>query len=159
VAEEAPADEAPAEEAVAEEAPAEEAPAEEAVAEEAPAEEAVAEEAPAEETAVALAGDAAAGERTFRQCQACHQVGEGAQNRVGPVLTGVLDRPAASVEGFRYSAPMQAAADEGLVWTAENLAAYLADPRGFVAGTSMSFAGVRSETDLENLIAYLATYE
>jgi S-disulfanyl-L-cysteine oxidoreductase SoxD len=165
--------EAPAEEAVEEEAAAE-APAEEAVEDEtvaeAPAEDAVEEEAaaeaPAEEATeepapavVAVAGDPAAGERVFRQCQACHQIGDGAANRVGPVLNDVIDRPAASIDGFRYSGAMEAAAADGLVWTVENLTQYLANPRGFVTGTSMAFAGLRSEGDIEDVIAYLATFE
>ncbi len=179
--EEAPTEEAavaPTEEASTEETPAEEAavvPEEEAPAEEAPAEEvaaAPAEEAPAEEmeTAeaadgdaggeeLALAGDPEAGERTFRQCQACHRIGEGAQNMVGPYLTGVVGRPIASVEGFNYSASLEALGEEGRSWTPDELRGFLADPQGYVPGTMMIYAGVRNEDDLENVIAYLATFE
>jgi cytochrome c2 len=165
---EAPAEEAPAEEVA--EAPAEEAPAEE-VAEEAPAEvaEAPAEEAPAEEVAeapaeeapveVALAGDPAAGERVWRQCQACHQIGDGAQNRVGPHLNDIIDRPKAAVEGFRYSNALQALGNEGGIWTVEELHGFLANPRGYLPGTTMAFAGLRNPDDIDDLIAYLATYE
>lgn len=163
----APADEAPAEEPAEETAaaPADEAPAEEqAATEEAPAEEQSADDAEAaggdtggEE--VALAGDPEAGERTFRQCQACHRIGEGAQNAVGPYLTGVVGRPIASVEGFNYSASMQALGEEGRSWTPEELRGFLADPQGYVPGTMMIYAGVRNEKDLENLIAYLASVE
>lgn len=96
-----------------------------------------------------------AGARVFRQCQACHQVGEGASNRVGPILTGVVGRPAASVEGFRYSRAMQAKADEGLVWSDAVLHEYLADPRGYVRGTSMGFAGLRDAGDIDAVIAYI----
>jgi cytochrome c2 len=169
VAEEAPAEEAPAEEVA--EAPGEdaaEAPAEDATAEEvaeAPADaapgdevaEATAEEAPVEQ--VALAGDAAAGERVWRQCQACHQIGEGAQNRVGPQLTGIINRPKAAVDGFNYSSALAARGAEGGVWSVEELQGFLAAPREWLPGTSMAFAGVRSESDLENLITYMATYE
>lgn len=100
----------------------------------------------------------AAGERVFRQCVACHQVGDGARNRVGPVLNGIVGSPAAQVEGFRYSRPMQQAAAAGLVWTEEALADYLANPRGAVAGTSMAFAGLRNEGDRDAVIAYLSTF-
>jgi cytochrome c len=161
VAEEAPAEEAAAEETA--EAPAEEAPAEdmaEAPAEEAPAEdtaEAPEEEAPAEQ--VALAGDPAAGERVWRQCQACHQIGDGAQNRVGPHLTDIIDRPKAAVDGFNYSSALAARGAEGGIWSVDELRGFLAAPRDYMPGTSMAFAGVRSEGDLDNLIAYLATYE
>jgi cytochrome c2 len=109
----------------------------------------------AAEAEVAMAGDPAAGERVFRQCQACHMVGDGAQNRVGPLLTGVVGRAVASVEGFRYSDALQARGEEGLSWTPEELASFLANPRGYVSGTSMAFAGLRSEDDIADVIAYL----
>jgi cytochrome c len=144
-------------EAPAEEAPAEEAPAEEPAAEEAPAEEAPAEAAPVE--TAALAGDPEAGARTWRQCQACHQIGAGAQNRVGPQLTGVVGRPKAASEGFNYSSALAARGQEGQVWTVEALSAYLADPRGYIPGTTMAFAGLRNPADIENVIAYIASHD
>ncbi len=158
---EAPVEEAPAEEVV--EAPVEEAPAEEVVeapVEEAPAEEVV--EAPVEEAPVeqvAMIGDPEAGARVWRQCQACHQIGEGAVNRVGPQLTGIIDRPKAAVEGFNYSAALAARGAEGGVWGVEELRGFLAAPRQWLPGTSMAFAGLRAEDDIDNLIAYMATYE
>jgi cytochrome c len=104
-------------------------------------------------------GDAAAGEKVFRKCKACHQVGEDAKNRVGPVLNGVVGRHAASVEDFKYSSAMAAKGEEGLVWTEENLDTYLAKPRDFVKGTKMTFAGLRDEQDRADVIAYLKTFE
>jgi cytochrome c len=101
----------------------------------------------------------AAGEGAFRQCKTCHQVGEGASNRTGPVLNGMVGRTIGSVEGFRYSDVFQAANAAGDVWTPENLAAFLADPRGMMAGTKMSFRGVREEADIAALIAYLQSFE
>ena len=97
----------------------------------------------------------AAGEGAFRQCKTCHEVGEGATNRTGPVLNGMLGRTMGTVDGFRYSGVFQEAAAAGTVWTEENLAAFLADPRGMMAGTKMSFRGVRDEADIAALIAYL----
>ena len=100
----------------------------------------------------------AAGEAAFRQCKTCHEIGEGAGNRTGPALNGILGRPIGSVDGFRYSNVFQDAAVSGEVWTPENLAAFLADPRGTMAGTKMSFRGVREEADIAALIAYMQSF-
>ncbi len=101
----------------------------------------------------------AAGEGAFRQCKSCHQVGEGASNRTGPALNGMVGRTIGSVDGFRYSNVFQEANAAGEVWTAENLAAFLADPRGTMPGTKMTFRGVREEADITALIAYLESFE
>lgn len=100
----------------------------------------------------------ARGEKVFKKCKACHQVGEGARNRTGPVLNGVMGRPAGAVEGFRYSKAMEAAAADGLVWTQETLGQFLAKPRGFLKGTKMSFAGLKKEEDRAAIAAYLSTF-
>ncbi|MFX0542433.1 c-type cytochrome [Roseovarius sp. S4756] len=100
----------------------------------------------------------AAGEKVFRQCKACHQIGDGAKNRVGPILTGIVGKPAGTVEDFRYSKALKGMADEGLVWDEENLKAFLADPRGFMKGTKMAFAGLRKDKDLDAITAYLASH-
>lgn len=128
---------------------------------EAPVEEAPVEEAAAGAPAEAAAPDpelVAAGESVFRQCRACHKVGEGARNGTGPLLNGVFGNAAGAVEGFRYSPAAQEAAAGGLVWTEENLDAFLAKPREFMAGTRMSFAGLRKEEDRAAVIAYLSTF-
>jgi len=100
----------------------------------------------------------AAGEKVFKKCKACHQVGEGAKNRVGPQLNGVMERAAGSVEDFRYSSALKEKAAEGLVWTPETLAAFLAKPRDYMKGTKMSFAGLKSEEDQAAIAAYLASF-
>ncbi|MBR0682646.1 cytochrome c family protein [Roseomonas eburnea] len=105
--------------------------------------------------AVASAQDAAAGQRVFNQCRACHTVDQGGRNGVGPNLHGVFGRRAGSIEGFRYSAPMRAKSAEGLTWNEATLRAYIADPKGIVPAGSMAFAGLRSEQQLNDLIAYL----
>lgn len=126
---------------------------EEAVVEEAAAE-------PAEAPTAALDPVlVAAGEGAFRQCKACHQLGEGATNRTGPVLNGMIGRPVGSVDGFRYSGVFQEAAQAGEVWTQESLAAFLADPRGTMSGTKMSFRGVRDAAEIEALIAYIQSFD
>jgi cytochrome c len=103
----------------------------------------------------AVAQDADAGMRVFNQCRACHTINQGGRNGVGPNLYGVWGRAAGSIEAFRYSAPMRAKAGEGLVWNEANLRAYLTDPKAVVPGGSMSFAGIRNEQQLNDLLAYL----
>jgi cytochrome c len=124
-----------------------------------PAAETVAE--PAAEPAVADAGAAldpalvAAGEKVFGKCKACHQVGEGAKNRTGPELNNIVGRPVGGMDGFKYSNTM---ASMGGVWDAELLAAFLVDPRGVVKGTRMAFAGLKSDADVEAIIAFLQSH-
>lgn len=105
-----------------------------------------------------VTGDAAAGEKVFRKCKACHAVGEGAENKVGPVLNGVVDRAFGAVEGFSYSDVLMEAAAEGKAWTPEELDAFLQKPRSYLKGTKMSFAGLRKDEDRANVIAYLASF-
>ncbi|HKL66041.1 MAG TPA: c-type cytochrome [Roseovarius sp.] len=124
-------------------------------AEEEPVEVAAAEAEPADAPDPELV---AAGEKVFRQCKACHMVGDGAKNRVGPHLNGVMNRAAGMVDGFRYSSALKDMAADGLVWDEESLAAFLADPRGFMKGTKMGFAGLRSDEDIAAINAYLSTF-
>ncbi len=99
------------------------------------------------------AGDPEAGKTSFnRVCGACHSVVEG-QNKIGPSLHGVVDRPASQVAGFNYSPAMR---DSGKIWDETTLDAYLENPRAYIQGTRMILAGVRSEADRQNIIAYLA---
>lgn len=107
--------------------------------------------------APAAAQDAAAGQRVFNQCRACHTVDQGGRNGVGPNLHGVVGRRAASVEGFRYSANMRQLAEGGLTWTTDNLQRYLANPKDLVPQGSMAFAGLRNPQQRNDVIAYLET--
>lgn len=104
-------------------------------------------------TLAQAAGDAAAGEKVFNQCKACHTI-EAGKNRVGPSLHGVVGRAAGSVEGFQYSPAMKSS---GLTWTPETLDKYLADPKAAVPGNKMAFAGLKNAEDRANVIAYLST--
>lgn len=105
----------------------------------------------------ALAQDAAAGERIYLQCRTCHQVGETARNAVGPQLNGLFDdRKKGSVEGYSYSNAYQAIKDQ--VWTVESFTTYIKDPRGVTPGTKMVYAGLKDETQIKNLIAFLQQY-
>jgi cytochrome c len=99
-------------------------------------------------------GDAAAGEKVFAKCKACHEVEKGV-NKVGPTLKGIVGRAAASVPDYKYSEAMLAKGAEGLVWTEENLTAYLPDPKAYVPKTKMAFAGLKKPEDVANIIAYL----
>ena len=141
----APVEEAPVEEAPAEEAPAEEAPATDA----APVEEEAA--APAAVPAFMASADAEAGASVFRRCQSCHVLDEGV-NRTGPSLYGVVGRDIGSVDGYNYSSAM---AERGGQWTYENLDGFLENPRGWLPGTKMGYAGLRSQEDRANVIAYI----
>lgn len=137
---------------------------EEAPATAAPAAEAPATEAPAEEAAApAAAGDldpelVAAGEKVFKKCAACHQVGEGAENKSGPQLNGVIGRTLGSVEGFNYSKTMAEMGASGTVWSPENMAEFLAKPRDYVKGTKMSFAGLKKDDEIAAINAYLQSF-
>ena len=113
----------------------------------------------------ALAQDAAAGEQVFRKCKSCHQVGEGARHRTGPILTGVVGQQAGSAEGFRYSDSMTAAGEAGLIWDQDKIADYIADPTGYLrdvlddpgARARMTFR-LRDAEERRDVAAYLATF-
>lgn len=96
-------------------------------------------------------GDAAAGEKVFNKCKACHTL-EAGKNKVGPSLNGVIGRAAGSIDGFKYSKAMQ---ESGLTWNEETLEKFLTKPKDLVPGTRMAFAGLNKEDDIENVIAYL----
>jgi cytochrome c len=105
--------------------------------------------------APAMAADPAAGEKAFTVCKACHKVGEGAKNGVGPSLNGVVGRAAASAEGFNYSDAMK---NSGITWDEANLAEYLKNPKTKVAGNKMMFAGVKDDTKIADIIAFLGQF-
>lgn len=98
------------------------------------------------------------GEKVFRRCKSCHAVGEGAANKIGPVLTNVVDLPAGQNPDFGYSDGLVAAAADGLVWDEETLAKFLMRPRDVVDRTTMSFGGLRKEKDIADVIAYLRSF-
>ena len=103
----------------------------------------------------ALAQDAAAGEKVFVKCRACHQIGEGARNAVGPNLNGLIGRHSGMVEGYSYS---DANKNSGLTWDEATFRDYIKSPRTKVPGTKMVFVGLQSETEIDNLIAYLKEF-
>lgn len=119
------------------------------------------EAAPAAEATQVAAVDPALvedGAKVFKKCAACHKVGEGAKNATGPILNGIIGEKAGIVEGFKFSNAMIEAGEKGLVWDATTLDAYLADPKGYVPGNKMSFAGLKKAEDRAAVIAYLSTF-
>jgi cytochrome c2 len=94
----------------------------------------------------------------FKTCRACHQVGAGAKNGIGPSLNGIIGRKAGTISGFNYSDANKQAGDKGLVWTEEKMLEYLNDPAAFMPNNKMTFAGVKDEGDRRDLIAYLKKF-
>lgn len=102
--------------------------------------------------------DAEAGAAVFKRCQACHSGEKGGPNLVGPDLWDIVNRPIAVHEGFSYSAAMTAFSEDHAVhWDYEHLNGFLHNPRQYVSGTAMSFAGINNDGDRADLIAYLRT--
>ena len=115
--------------------------------------------------AQAWAQDVTAGEKVFKKCKACHQVGENAKNGAGPHLNGVIGRPAGFNEGFKYGTGMKKAREAGLVWSEELVFEYIANPKVFLreylddpkAKAKMVFR-LKDEEDRLNVIAYVKTF-
>jgi cytochrome c len=106
--------------------------------------------------APAHAQDAAAGEKIFAQCRACHQVGESAKNAVGPVLNGLFGRKAGTVEGYSYS---PANKNSGITWDEATFREYIKDPKAKIPGTKMIFPGVKDDKRIDDLVAYLKQFD
>ncbi len=104
----------------------------------------------------AEAQDAAAGEKVFAVCRACHQVGDNAKNAVGPVLNGLFGRKAGSVEGFAYS---PANKNSGITWDETTFSEYIKDPKAKIPGTKMIYPGLKDEQKIKDLIAYLHQFD
>jgi cytochrome c2 len=110
-------------------------------------------------------GDAAKGETVFKKCQSCHMVGDGAKNRAGPVLTGVVGRPVAAVDDYKYGKSTKALGETGATWTEEAIFEYLANPRNYLraalddkkARSKMAFK-LKKEDQRADVIAYLKTF-
>ncbi len=99
--------------------------------------------------------DAAKGEKTFLICRACHQIGPGAKDAVGPVLNGVVGRKAGTYPGYDYSTANKGS---GIVWTPDELNKYLANPQTVVPHTKMLFPGLKNEQQRKDVIAYLQQF-
>jgi cytochrome c len=107
-------------------------------------------------SATSFAQNAEDGAEVFKKCRACHQIGEGAKNVVGPKLNGLFGRKSGSIEGFNYS---EANKNSGVTWDEASFAKYIADPKAFMPGNKMAFAGVKDEKDVKDLTAFLKQYD
>jgi cytochrome c len=104
----------------------------------------------------AQAQDAAAGEKVFAQCRACHQIGETAKNAVGPVLNGLFGRKAGTIEGYSYS---PANKNSGITWDEATFREYIKDPKAKIPGTKMIFPGLKDEKRIDDLVAFLKQFD
>jgi len=102
-----------------------------------------------------LSGRPDAGATVFRKCMACHQVGPNARNSIGPVLNGVVGRPAGQYPGYSYSSANK---NSGLVWDEPTLARYLRAPAEVVPSTKMIFVGLKKDQEVLDVIAYLKQF-
>ncbi|TAK48382.1 MAG: cytochrome c family protein [Xanthobacteraceae bacterium] len=104
----------------------------------------------------AFAQDVAAGETSFKKCLACHAIGAGAANKVGPELNGLDGRKSGSAPGYNYSAANK---NSGITWDKANFLEYIKDPKAKVPGTKMVFPGIKNEKEANDLWAYVAQFQ
>ncbi|MGM4893729.1 cytochrome c-550 CycA [Tardiphaga sp. 866_E4_N2_1] len=104
----------------------------------------------------ALAQDVAAGKSSFNKCLACHAVGENAKNKVGPELNGLNGRKSGTAEGYSYS---DANKNSGITWDEATFKEYIKDPKAKIPGTKMAFAGIKKESEVNDLWAFLAQFD
>src|SRR3954447_475666 len=103
----------------------------------------------------ALAQDVTAGKSSFNKCMACHAIGEGAKNKVGPELNGLDGRKSGTAEGYSYS---EANKNSGITWSKDQFLEYIKEPKAKIPGTKMVFAGIKNEKEANDLWAFLAQY-
>jgi cytochrome c len=100
--------------------------------------------------------DLAAGKTSFNKCLACHSIGEGAKNKVGPVLNGLDGRKSGTAADYNYS---DANKNSGITWSEAVFKEYIKDPKAKIPGTKMAFAGIKSENEINNLWAYVSQFD
>jgi cytochrome c len=103
-----------------------------------------------------LAQDIEAGQTSFKKCQPCHDVGEAAKNKIGPILSGLDGRKSGSVEGYSYS---EANKNSGITWNEVTFKEYINDPRAKIPSTKMIFPGIKNEKEAGDLWAYLRQFD
>ena len=107
-------------------------------------------------TAAAFAQDVAAGKSSFNKCLACHAIGEGAKNKVGPELNGLDGRHSGSAPDYNYS---DANKNSGITWNEAEFKDYIKDPKAKIPGTKMAFAGIKNEKEVNDLWAFISQYD
>jgi len=104
----------------------------------------------------ALAQDAEAGKASFNKCLACHAIGEGAKNKVGPELNGIDGRKSGTAADYNYS---DANKNSGITWNEAQFKEYIKDPKAKIPGTKMVFAGVKNEKEVNDLWAFISQFD
>jgi cytochrome c len=107
-------------------------------------------------TSAAFAQDVAAGKSSFNKCLACHAIGEGAKNKVGPELNGLDGRKSGTAPGYSYS---DANKNSGITWNEAEFKDYIKDPKAKIPGTKMIFAGIKNEKEVNDLWAFISQYD
>jgi cytochrome c len=107
-------------------------------------------------TSAAFAQDAAAGKSSFNKCLACHAIGEGARNKVGPELNGLNGRKSGTAPDYTYS---DANKNSGITWNEAEFKDYIKDPKAKIPGTKMIFAGIKNEKEVNDLWAFVSQYD
>jgi cytochrome c len=103
-------------------------------------------------------GDPEAGREAFQECAACHEIGRGAENRIGPHLNRIFGRQAGSLDDFVYSDGLARMGAGGLEWDLRTLDAYIANPPALVSGTRMNYPGMEDPDRRADLLAYLRQF-
>ena len=108
------------------------------------------------EASTALAQDVAAGKTSFNKCMACHAIGEGAKNKVGPELNGLNGRKAGTAPDYTYS---DANKNSGITWNEAQFKEYIKDPKAKIPGTKMIYVGLKDEQKTNDLVAFLKQFD
>src|SRR6266480_1953570 len=107
-------------------------------------------------SSAALAQDVAAGKTSFNKCLACHAIGEGAKNKVGPELNGLDGRKSGTAPDYSYS---DANKNSGITWNKDQFLEYIKDPRAKIPGTKMIFPGIKNEKEANDVWAYISQFD
>jgi len=107
-------------------------------------------------TSAALTQDVAAGKTSFNKCMACHAIGAGARNKVGPELNGLDGRKSGTAPDYSYS---DANKNSGITWDEAQFEDYIKDPKAKIPGTKMAFAGIKNEKEINDLWEFIAHYD
>jgi cytochrome c len=103
----------------------------------------------------AIAQDVEAGQKSFNKCRACHQIGETAKNGIGPQLNGLFSRMSGTAPNYAFS---EANKNAAIKWDEAAFDNYIRDPRVAIPGTKMVFAGIKNDTEIKDLTAFLKQY-